>query len=255
MKSITDPKKYLAYVMTNNTVELPTVPERCIVSYSSALIDMAQQSFPHKTVDLGCSAPAPIYFFNPEDTPPFVMMRGLHGSPLAAVMLEELIALGLNEFLVVGSAGHPVYNSSPTLAVGDLVIPTEAHIFEGTSGHYDKSSTASRPHHGSLKHLQNLLTDRQITYQAGPVATTDALYRETPDFISGLARHQVIAIDMELSALFTVATHHHKPLAGLLYLSDLIEVSGTWHLGLLANQLTKLHPTLFTVVKGFVSAP
>src|SRR5947209_12591732 len=54
------------------------------------------------------------------------------GAPLAAGMLEEVIALGCKKFIACGGAG--VLDGD--LAVGHIIVPTTAIRDEGTSYHY-----------------------------------------------------------------------------------------------------------------------
>jgi nucleoside phosphorylase len=54
------------------------------------------------------------------------------GAPLAAMVLEDLIACGAKLFIGLGLLGA----IQPEIEVGDIVIPTLALRLEGTSHHY-----------------------------------------------------------------------------------------------------------------------
>ena len=121
------------------------------------------------------------------------------------MLLEELIALGFRRFVTMGCAGVPSNGAGPAVPMGGVVLANRALIYEGTSPHYTPHERVAYPDAAGMKHLSELLTSHGIDYQVGAVATTDALYRETPSFLDELLDSGVIAIDMELSALFTVA--------------------------------------------------
>src|SRR6266849_5778905 len=73
----------------------------------------------------------PIYELDVEGKHLAVFHPGV-GAPLAAGLLEEVIALGCRKFIACGGAG--VLDGS--LAVGHIVVPNAAIRDEGTSYHY-----------------------------------------------------------------------------------------------------------------------
>lgn len=75
--------------------------------------------------------PHPIYEMEIEGQRLAVFHPGV-GAPLAAGILEEIIALGCRKFIACGGAG--VLDGS--LALGHIVVPTAAIRDEGTSYHY-----------------------------------------------------------------------------------------------------------------------
>jgi uridine phosphorylase len=243
-KSITSASQYLAH-LRGSGLALPAIPRRCIVSYVSDVIESAKARFPCRSVSLGSINPMWVHFFMPEDDAPFAIVRGLHGAPMAAVLLEELVALGFEEFLVLGPAGHPTNRVRPDLHPGDLLLVTEARIFEGTSPHYgrDRHCCAGA---AALARLQRIVRQLGIACREGATATTDALYRETPEFIEELIGQEILAVEMELSALFTVAEFHRKQLCGLVFISDLVRLDGRWEIGF-------SHESFHTVVENLSS--
>jgi nucleoside phosphorylase len=249
--SITHARRYVEYVLERRNIDLPPIPAACVISYMTGLIDLAKAAFPHQIIDLGCTTHAPIHLFHPEHASPFAIAQGHHGAPMAAVMLEELIALGFERFLSVGAAGHPCNGQGAKLEVGDIVLPDTALIFEGTSFHYRAEGDISIPAPAQLDLVSSILQANGMRFTTGRVATTDALYRETPEFIQTITERQAIALDMELSALFSVASFHGKEIAGLLYISDIISALGDWQLGLMGQFPERLEHELFAVAQAF----
>lgn len=250
-QSITNAREYVAYVLKKRNIALPPIPPACVISYMTGLVDLAKGNFRHQIINLGCTTHAPIHLFYPEHASPFAIAQGHHGAPMAAVMLEELIALGFEQFLSVGAAGHPCNGQGAKLEVGDIVLPNAALIFEGTSSHYQAEGGVSMPAPALFDRINSILRANGTRFTTGTVATTDALYRETPEFIQAITERQAIALDMELSALFSVAAFHGKEIAGMLYISDIISTVGEWQLGLMGQFPECLEHEMFAVAQTF----
>ncbi len=228
--SITLASKYLDFLLKRkNIVECRNIPDQCIINYVPELNNSLKALYPYRSFSLGITNPMQLNVFSPDDGKPFVVSQGMHGSPMAAVQLEELIALGCGNFLVIGPAGHPTAKSVPDLDLGELLIATNAWIYEGTSPHYGRRKKSS-PSAIAVKRLGKALADLQLHYKEGSVATTDALYRETGSFLQKLLEREILGIEMELSALFTVADFHKKDLAGLVYISDIVGIDNRWNI-------------------------
>jgi uridine phosphorylase len=141
------------------------------------------------------------------------------GSPMAVLTLEKLIALGAKEIVVYGWCGS-LHSSVKT---GDIVLPTGSISEEGTSVHYPIAEQAE-----SDKYLRQKLTETlqtsDHTIHSGPVWTTDAPFRETRKKIKDYSNKGLLAVDMEFSALCTVATFRKVKLAAVMLVSDEL-----WH--------------------------
>lgn len=250
--SITTAQRYIDFLLSREkSLELPVIPRHCVISYVPDVIGQMKALHSHRTLTLGVTNPMQLYFFTPEDGRSFAMARGMHGAPMAAVQLEELIALGCEEFLVIGPAGHPTAKLLPDMQLGELLLATRAMIFEGTSPHYGRSGH-SLPAAGSVERLKITLQDLGLLFRQGTVATTDALYRETEMFINELLEQQVLAIEMELSALCTVAECRGKNLAGLVFISDLVRTDGSWDIAPSPKIYYNVVRHLTNAVRGYV---
>ncbi|MCG8341212.1 MAG: hypothetical protein MI684_00020 [Chlorobiales bacterium] len=250
--SITTAQRYIDFLLSRERgLELPVIPRHCVISYVPDVIDQMKTLHSHRSLTLGVTNPMQLHFFTPEQGAPFAIARGMHGAPMAAVQLEELIALGCEEFLVIGPAGHPTEKPQPDMQLGDLLLATHALIFEGTSPHYG-SLQHSSPATGSIERLRVTLQDLGLLFRQGTVATTDALYRETGAFIKELLERQVLAIEMELSALCTVAHCSGKNLAGLVFISDLVRTDGSWDIAPSPKIYCNVVNQLTNVVHGYV---
>ena len=140
----------------------------------------------------------------------------LVGAPYAVMVAETLIAWGARTLVFLGWCGAV----SAAVAIGDLVLPTSALIDEGTSRHYQPGIGASTPSASLDGKLAEICAFAGRRLHRGPVWTTDAPYRETRDKVRDYQRRGALAVEMECSALFTVAAFRAVSAVALLVVSD-----------------------------------
>jgi uridine phosphorylase len=138
------------------------------------------------------------------------------GAPQAVIAMEKLIALGAKRIWVLGWCG----SLQPDLTIGHLIIPTGAVSEEGTSNHYPVSNRLPESTTALNRMLEDALIQQGLPFSRGSVWTTDALYRETPDKVMTYQNQGILAVEMEISALMTVALYRSVAMAGLLVVSD-----------------------------------
>lgn len=138
------------------------------------------------------------------------------GAPQAVLILERLIALGSRTVLVLGWCG----SLQQQIRIGYCVMPTGARSEEGTSAHYPAASPTVAPDPWLSSRLRSFCDRRDYRLHAGPVWSTDAPLRETAGKVLSYKGEGVLAVEMEMSALFRVAEYRRVPLAGLLVVSD-----------------------------------
>jgi purine-nucleoside phosphorylase len=157
----------------------------------------------------------------PDGEPLTIQSTGI-GGPSAAVVIHELIDLGARRLLRVGTCG-----ALAPLALGDLVIVTEAIAADGASRALgaDERVTASpdllntviaaadppfpdEAHGGPTSHL-------------GPIVTTDRFYDDR-GLEQQWAAAGALAVEMEAATLFVLAGARAVQAAALLVVSDLI---------------------------------
>ena len=147
----------------------------------------------------------------------FSLSGPLIGAPYAAMVLETLIAWGVRKILFLGWCG----SISIKAKIGDIIVPTSAIIDEGTSGHYKKDDNRmSFPSELMVAKLRAALDQKCLKYHHGPVWSTDAIYRETRDKVENYQRQDVIGVEMEISALFTVAQFRKVDIGAMVVVSD-----------------------------------
>src|SRR6202042_3137150 len=138
------------------------------------------------------------------------------GGPSAGIVIHELIELGARRLLRVGTCGA----LNEGLALGDLVVATEAIAADGTSralGGGDRVAaspdllaaviaTADAPGHRAHQ---------------GPIVTSDVFYDDR-GLEAGWSAAGALAVEMEAATLFTLADARGVQAAALLVVSDIV---------------------------------
>ncbi|HBD06996.1 MAG TPA: phosphorylase [Syntrophobacteraceae bacterium] len=138
------------------------------------------------------------------------------GAPQAVLVLEKLIALGVRRVVALGWCG----SLQPHVRIGDVVVPQGALSEEGTSVHYPIMVERPGPTLDLARHLERALVAKGVDVHEGLVWSTDAPYRETVGKVQEYQRQGILAVDMEVSALFTLAHFRGIDLAAVLAVSD-----------------------------------
>ncbi len=142
-----------------------------------------------------------------------VFMTGI-GSPHATTVLEELIALGGREFLNIGFAGG--------LKKFGTFLCERSIRDEGTSAHYMAHEKFSYPDIELTGLLEKTLHKNKILFEKATSWTIDAPYRETKAEIQEYKKQKVATVEMESSALFTVAQVRNVKIASAFVVSDVL---------------------------------
>jgi uridine phosphorylase len=156
------------------------------------------------------------------------------GAPMAVMTVEKLIALGASRIVLFGWCGA----ASKALSVGDVLIPDSALSGEGTSYYYNHK-TKIEPSLKLNQGLEALLLGKDIGFKNGCVWSTDAIYREDRRLLEKLrSEKNVSAVDMEFSALCSVAKFRGIQFSAMLMVSD--ELWGeTWKSGFSSTHFKK----------------
>jgi uridine phosphorylase len=128
------------------------------------------------------------------------------GCPSTAIAVEELANVGATHFIRVGSTGA----LQKGMNIGDIVVSTGAMRLDGTSRYYAYDGFPAMPDYFLTKALFETAAEKQKSsaYQlfVGMNASSDAFYGETPELLQMLTDHRMVNVEMEASAIYTVAT-------------------------------------------------
>ena len=123
------------------------------------------------------------------------------GAPSAAIAAEELAAVGVETMIRVGTCGA----LQSDIDIGDMVVATGAAKDEGTTCRYESETVPAIADYELLSALADISRERDETVRVGGVATDDAYYAETEEYIAAREAAGLLAVEMEAAALFTLA--------------------------------------------------
>jgi len=139
------------------------------------------------------------------------------GCPSAAIVMEELVKLGVKRFLRVGTCGGLQHD----LQLGDLMV--SAVPADGTARHY----VNQEPHvptadwelvHGAVHAAKELDQPMRV----GAIASSDTFYDPDPDRHKRWSARGVLGVEMEAAVLFTIGALRGVQAGCLLTVSDIV---------------------------------
>ena len=184
------------------------LPKKYIITYQPSALRYFKRKYKPKKREL-----YPLLTIYAHKDIGLLKMTGI-GSPNAAAVFEELIALGGKTFLNIGTAGG--------LHNGGIFLCTKALRDEGTSYHYLPHGHYSYPDKGLTKKFEGFVKKQGLSYKEGTTWTIDAPYRETKSEIEHYAKKGISTVEMEASALFAVAKYRKVKIAAAFVVSDIL---------------------------------
>lgn len=141
------------------------------------------------------------------------------GSPQAALLINCLAYLdNLKAVIMLGMCG----GIDDILEVGDFVVPTAAIRGEGTSRHYIPPEFPAMPASSVNLYCIGAVRSKDYTPRCGIVYTTDRrLWEFDEAFVDYLRKQRILAIEMELATLFSVAYCYEVPIGSIMLVSDM----------------------------------
>ena len=123
------------------------------------------------------------------------------GCPSAAIALEELSRVGVETFVRVGTTGA----LQTDIEIGDMVVATGAAKNEGTTKRYEPAEFPAVPDFAATSALVEAAEANDEAVHVGPVASDDAFYAETEEYVAEWEDAGILAVEMEAAAVFTLA--------------------------------------------------
>jgi uridine phosphorylase len=200
------------------------IPECVIIGYSSRLHPLLEaRGFQNVR---GYSAPWHSMWLQEQSGAARVgVVEGFgFGAPGAAIVIEELTALGVRRFVNVGLAGALPND----VDFGDIVLCTAAIRDEGVSHHYVPATRYAYPSAGLTDELRQAMLRKGDPFTEGMTWTLDAVYRETVEEALAYREEGVVTVEMEAAALFTIAEVRGVEIASLFTISDHLLADSEW---------------------------
>jgi AMP nucleosidase len=141
------------------------------------------------------------------------------GSPQAAVLFNCVSYLCcLKAVVMLGMCG----GFEDNLEVGVFIISSAAIRGEGTSRHYLPTEFPAIPTSSVNRYCVGAIRKIGLTPRCGIVYTTDRrLWEFDNEFVAYLRKQRILAIDMELATLFSVAYNYEVPIGSAMLVSDM----------------------------------
>lgn len=156
------------------------------------------------------------------------------GAAAAVLVLEKLIVLGVEEIWLLSCCG----SLDPSWSIGDIVLATGAVSGEGVSPHYSNNNLAV-PGTSVTQKLEEIGRHCRDEIRRGTIWSTDAPYRERrSELLTLQERYGVAGIDMEFSALCTVAACRGGSIGALFVVSDMLWTRN-WKPGFASREFTQ----------------
>jgi uridine phosphorylase len=226
------PEDNVAYARASGVLDGFESPEGIILCYQRSVLEHS------RTVENLVNVPTlpahrGIYTLPSTDHKVGVLGGFGFGSPVAALLMEDFIALGTTKFVSIGTAGGLKKDSQ----VGDIVVCNQAIRDEGVSHHYLAPAKFAVPSIELTGHLANEFAGRGVEYTTGCAWTIDTPYRETLEEIRQYQQEGVACVEMEAAALFSVAQCRSVQVASAFVISDLL-TDGVWEPQMRSEQTT-----------------
>ena len=140
------------------------------------------------------------------------------GMPSASIYVNELITeYDVQSLVRVGSCG----GIASDLKMRDLVIASGACTDSRTNRlHFDGHDYAPVADYSLLRAAADAASPLSVGLQVGLVFSSDSFYHPQPDLVPRLAEYGVLAIDMETSAIYTLAAKHRRKALSIVTVSD-----------------------------------
>lgn len=139
------------------------------------------------------------------------------GAPYAAMVVEALAMWGVEQIVFLGWCGAV----SEKVKTGDIILADRAFIDEGTSAGYtsgnkDYSSSSK----ALMEKVKQIFKAGQAPCLTGPLWSTDAVFRETKKKVTGYQKKGALAVEMEVSSIYTVARFRKIDAVAITVVSD-----------------------------------
>jgi DeoD family purine-nucleoside phosphorylase len=141
------------------------------------------------------------------------------GCPSAAIVIEELVQLGVKRLMRVGTCG----GLQPDLALGDLIVAITAVPADGTARHYVGGEVHCPTADWELVHSSvHAAKQLEQSLRVGAIASSDTFYDPDPERHKRWSSRGVLAVEMEAAVLFTIGALRGVQAGCLLTVSDIV---------------------------------
>ncbi len=150
------------------------------------------------------------------DGEPLTIQSTGMGGPSAAIVLHELICLGVTRAIRVGTCGA----LDPGLGLGDMVVAREAIAADGTSLALGAKQLALADPTLTEALARGAGSRQEGAHREGRIVSTDLFYERDSTRNANWQAEGALAVEMEAATLFTLGANTGIQVACLLAVSD-----------------------------------
>ena len=141
------------------------------------------------------------------------------GCPSAAIVIEELVQLGVTKLMRVGTCG----GLQPDLSMGDLIVALSATPSDATATHY----VGGEPHaptadFGLVHEAVHQAKHLGKAVRVGPIVSSDIFYNPDSGLAGRWSDRGILAVEMEAAVLFTLGALRKIQAGCMLIVSDVV---------------------------------
>lgn len=197
--------------------KMEDMPKTCVSFFSKSIMKEIVENYQVTQIAkiVNSTAVFPVYKTNINGTE-IAIFQSAVGAPACVSNYEELISMGIKNFLLVGCCG--CLDSS--IEDYSIIIPTSAIRDEGTSYHYAPSSDETEINKEVVNIIEKTIKDLGLNYRKGKTWTTDAIFRETKLKAEKRKKQGAITVEMECSAMNIVSKFRGVNFGQIFYAAD-----------------------------------
>ena len=140
------------------------------------------------------------------------------GCPSAAIVIEELVQLGVQRMLRIGTCG----GLQPDMKIGDLVIAISAVPADSTAMHLVREPHAPTADWELVHAAVHAAKEQGKAVRVGPIVSSDLFYNPDDGQYGRWSDRGILAVEMEAAVLFTVGALRGIETGCLLLVSDVV---------------------------------
>ncbi|MGH3010934.1 MAG: DeoD-type purine-nucleoside phosphorylase [Gaiellaceae bacterium] len=140
------------------------------------------------------------------------------GCPSAAIVVEELVMLGVKRMLRIGTCG----GLQPDLKLGDLIVAISAVPADSTALNITREIHAPTADWGLVHASVHAAKELGKTVRVGPIVSSDVFYNPDDGQYQRWSDRGILAVEMEAAVLFTLGALRKVQTGCLLTVSDVV---------------------------------
>jgi purine-nucleoside phosphorylase len=140
------------------------------------------------------------------------------GCPSAAIVVEELVMLGVKRMLRIGTCG----GLQPDLKLGELIVAISAVPADSTALNITREIHAPTADWGLVHSAVHLAKELGKEVRVGPIVSSDVFYNPDDGQYQRWSDRGILAVEMEAAVLFTLGALRKVQTGCLLTVSDVV---------------------------------